>query len=52
MIEILINIASMSFWFALATSGIAAALIGFFFLSAVVCSVAGGVISGIVKRRK
>ncbi|URN83501.1 hypothetical protein [Acetobacterium wieringae] len=52
MIEILINIASMSFWFALATSGIAAALIGLFFLSAVVCGVTGGVISGIVKRRK
>ena len=50
--EMLINIASMSFWFALATSGIAAALIGLFFLSAVVCGVAGGVISGIFKRRK
>jgi len=50
--EMLINIASMSFWFALATSGIAASLIGLFFLSAVVFAVAGGVISEIVKRRK
>ncbi|UYO62808.1 hypothetical protein LNN31_18900 [Acetobacterium wieringae] len=50
--EILINIASISFWFALATSGIAVALIGLFFLSAVVCGVAGGMISGIFKRRK
>jgi hypothetical protein len=52
MIEVLIDIASMSFWFALATSGIAVALVGLFFLSAVVCGVAGGVINGIVKRRK
>ncbi|MBC3901518.1 hypothetical protein GH811_18120 [Acetobacterium malicum] len=50
--EILINIASLCFWFALATSGIAAALIGLFFLSAVVCGVAGGVVNGIVKKRK
>ncbi len=52
MIEVLINIASISFWFALATSGIAAALIGLFFLRAVVCGVAGGVVGGIFKRRK
>lgn len=50
--EILINIASMSFWFALAISGIAAVLIGLFFLSAVVFGVTTGVISWIVKRRK
>lgn len=52
MIEILINIASLCFWFTLATSGIAVALIGLLFLSAVVCGVAGGVISGIARRRK
>lgn len=52
MIDVLINIASLCFWFTLATSGIAVAVIVVFFLSAVVFAVAGGVISGITKRRK
>lgn len=52
MIEILINIASLCFWFALATSGIAVVVIGVFFSSAVVCGVVSTVISGIAKRRK
>lgn len=52
MIEVLINIASLCFWFALATSGIAVAVIGVFFSSAVVCGVAGAVIGAIGKRKK
>ena len=50
--EILINIASVSFWFALATSGIAAALMGLFFLSAVMCGVASGVMSWLIRRKR
>lgn len=50
--EILINIASVSFWFALATSGVAVALGGLFFLSAVVAGVAGAAVSLIRRRRQ
>lgn len=50
--EILINIASLCFWFALATSGIAVAVIGVFFSSAVVCGVAGTVINVIRNIKK
>lgn len=50
--DILINIASTCFWFALATSGITAAVIGVFFLSAVVYGITKALIGAIGKRRK
>lgn len=52
MIDILINIASLCFWFALATSGIAAAVISLVMLIGFTCVITGSLISAIGKRRK
>lgn len=52
MVEVLMEIASISFWFALATSGFIIAIIGAFFSSALMIGFTGAVVSWVKEKRK
>lgn len=52
MVEVLMEIASISFWFTLATSGLIIAIIGGVFTSALMIGCAGAVFSWVKEKRK
>lgn len=52
MVEVLMEIASISFWFTLATSGLIIAIIEVFFTSVLIIGFAGVVVSWVKKKRR